>query len=1243
MGNPIKYSDLISPDNSITDLIKQLDGLSATYAKTLENIKAEALELAAILKGAPGGGKPDDGAVAAAKRLAKAQRELKFAESENAKKLAELKQATKEQNDINKLMVKINRSAEGSYDRLSAQYSLNKIRLNNMTQEERDAAEASEGLVTKTRELYEEMKRLQEETGKHQLNVGNYADALRGAANGMEVVSGAAGDYESRMLSAVGMNNQFGQSLLSLGKGGEEGKKAFTAIADGAKAMGKTLLSLMANPVFLAVAGVAAAGAAFKWWYDYNAGLVEATRLTQQFTGKSGEDLKMYRSEVQAVSDFYGKDFRDTLMAANTLSKQFGITSEEAMTLVKDGLAYGGDVNGDFLDTLKEYPAYFKEAGISAEGFVAITTQAAKEGVFSDKGVDAIKEANLRLREMAASTASALDGIGISSEQVQRDLQAGTKTTFEVMQEVSARLAELPDNAQSVGTAIADIFGGPGEDAGLQYLRTLKDISTEMDDVKAKAGDLARFEEEQVESQIELEQALSGLFDATGGTFEEMTAKAKTFVNRGLAAILNGIAGIINYVIDLYNNSKAVRIIWFAVSASFKNGINAIGGAFSMLVDMLKGVGNMVKGVFTLEWDSFTKGYEQFTKAFPKMVKEQMAKSKENYEEGIKDINKSIPPIKVPVTAEDVKEGQNAGQPATPAAKAVSAAAKGGSNAAAKDAEKEMEDAYKKNMDAKRKLEDALLSMEADGWEKRRKQTEYQYGRQIEDLQRTLDKEKGLTSTERQSLTVQTLALEEQRGKALEKIEEERQEQELATLKEGIDLRLSAVKEGSVEELKLRLELMEAERKAELLANKKRAEGQQMDEKDINAKYDVERQSLLKGFIPDSAIETAAERRAKELQAERENLNAILEMVENGQLEIDAAIVESYKNRLSEIDNEAAALVRENVRAVVDDALSMLDGFDIDFSDPIDSTKKLTSALLDLQEAFKDFDPSTLEGKKAIIETISFAFNTLTEAALQAAQAQLEEARASAEAAEKKVDSAQSALDAEREARANGYASNVAAAQRELDLAKKNQEAALKEQEKAQKRQEAIQTVQQIGNLVTATALIWSQLGFPLAIPAIAVMWASFAASKIMAASLAKKSTGTETYGEGTVELLQGGSHQSGNDVDLGVKPDGTRRRAEGGEFFAVINKRNSRRFRRYIPDVVRSLNDGSFPEKYLRAYKAADGMGVLLPQGGSPDLKALAADVKEIKEQNKRRVYVDGSGNRVETYKNLKRKIKEA
>ena len=270
-------------------------------------------------------------------------------------------------------------------------------------------------------------------------------------------------------------------------------------------------------------------------------------------------------------------------------------------------------------------------------------------------------------------------------------------------------------------------------------------------------------------------------------------------------------------------------------------------------------------------------------------------------------------------------------------------------------------------------------------------------------------------------------------------------------------------------------------------------------------------------------------------------------------------------------------------------------------------------------------------------EAINMSFEYAKSALDEYMNAWVEAANKKVELATKEVDSAQAALDAERQARAEGYASNVAYAQKELDMAKKNQEKALREQERAQRAQLLMDSIMQASNLITASTKIWSQLGFPWAIPALAVMWGSFAASKIMAFNATR--SGSEQYGEGTVELLQGGSHQSGNDVDLGTKSDGTRRRAEGGEFFAVINKRNSRRFRKEIPDVIHSLNDGTFAAKYMNAYKTADGMTVV-EMGASPDLRVLSDDVSAIREQGERRTYTDSRGTHV-IYKNVHRIIK--
>ena len=1154
-NDAIKYSDLVSPDNSITELIKQLDELSDTYTNALKNIRTEAIQLTKELEKVSGatedGRKKTKKSADDADRLARAQKELAFAESETAKKIAELNLAKTEANQINKLVIKLNQSAEGSYNRLSAQYSLNKIYLNNMTKAEREEAEEKEGLITKTRELYKAMNEYQKSTGKTNLNVGNYTEA-----------SDAIISYADRLKEALGLNNAFGESLLALGRGGNESKEVFAAMSDGAKALGNTLMSLMTNPVFLAIAGIAGAGVAFKFWYDYNAGLVEATRLTQQFTGKSGDDLKAFRNQVQAVADTFNADFKETLISANALAKQFGISADEAIQLIQDGFIAGGDANGEFLNTLKEYPAYFKEAGISASQFVAIVAETNKVGIFSDKGVDAIKEGNLRLREMTTATAAALDGIGISSTQVQKDLQTGAKTTFQVMQEVSAKLAELPDSAQSVGVAIADIFGGPGEDAGLQYLRTLKDISTDLDTVKSKAGELGRLQEEQLQSEIELQNALAGLFDATGGSFEGFTTSIKVFINQGLTALIKGVVSLINYVIELYNESNLFRAFVVALPEVFKTVFNTIGNLFGALIDMIQAAGKIFKSAFSLDWDGVKKGFTEFGTAFSDLINKEIKYVAESLNNGINRMQKKIPPLTIPV---------NVGTPdtstkTTAAVTTKTPSVKTGGTDTNKQA-KQVEAAYKRNLEATRRLQDEQLQLEADEWEKRRKQTEYQYKRQIEDLTHQLETEKSITKSEKETINATILVLEQRLTNDLLKIEQQRQLQELQLQKQSIELRLQAIKAGTQEEKALRLELLENERQTAQLQNQQKPAGQRQDTVVINAVFDTQRTALIQEYAD------------KQIQAE-------LRMIENQKERINQQIEESKKK---------------------------------------DKTPDIYSILgLNLND----------DQKEAINTSVSYAIEALN----TLAQAKVDAANRAVEAAQKEVESAQTALEAELQARANGYASNVAYAQKELEDAKKNEQKALKEQQKAQRQQQAIDTAQQISSLVTATALIWRQLGIWGAIPAIAVMWGSFAASKIKAAQMAKNS-GTETYGEGTVELLQGGSHQSGNDIDLGQKPDGTRRRAEGGEFFAVINKRNSRRFRRYIPDVINSMNNGTFAHKYLNAYKGADLISIGASSGA--DLSKLERDVNAIKKQGERRTYLDKDGRIIIEYKNLTRKLR--
>lgn len=312
---------------------------------------------------------------------------------------------------------------------------------------------------------------------------------------------------------------------------------------------------------------VSTVSSALSQFSDRMKGLQSANIAITQLTGKTGEEMVKLRSKVQAVSEHFGTDFNETLRAANALSKGFGISMEDAMKLVQDGLVSGANAGGDFIDTVREYPRYFKEAGLSAEDFIAITTNAAQQGVFSDKGVDVIKEGNLRIREMTTATADALNGIGISAEKVQADLQAGSITTFDVMQMVAAKLNELPASSAAVGTAIADIFGGPGEDAGLEYIKTLANIQLNMDAVKAATQGTAEQQERQIQMQENLKNGLSGLIDLSA-IYTDVKPYVDLTAQIGMAAM--GIGGLIKTVKAMNVQQAILKTRIVAVAAAQK-------------------------------------------------------------------------------------------------------------------------------------------------------------------------------------------------------------------------------------------------------------------------------------------------------------------------------------------------------------------------------------------------------------------------------------------------------------------------------------------------------------------------------------------------------------------------------------------------------------------------------------------------------------------------------------------------
>lgn len=272
---------------------------------------------------------------------------------------------------------------------------------------------------------------------------------------------------------------------------------------------------------------------------------------------------------------------------------------------------------------------------------------------------------------------------------------------------------------------------------------------------------------------------------------------------------------------------------------------------------------------------------------------------------------------------------------------------------------------------------------------------------------------------------------------------------------------------------------------------------------------------------------------------------------------------------------------------------------------------------------------------KGLQQTVSYVmeqFQTI-------AQARVDLANTMVEQSQRELDATKSTLDQEIEARNNGYANNVALAQQEYLEKQRINEQALAEQQAAVEAQERLNTIMQVTSLITASAQVFSSfssipvVGIPLAVAAIATMFGAFAAAKVQANQLAAK-----TYGEGGTELLSGGSHQSGRDIPLGTMPDGRERRAEGGEYLAVINKRSSRKYGSVIPAVIDALNAGVFEQKYGNAFRGDAGL-VVNVDGSTDAIERFHDDMKKAMGRKMETRLADGT--RVITYGHTRKIIR--
>ena len=1195
----IKYSDIIEPDDSIEKLVKQLGELNQSYETMVNAIRAGADRIVHSLKSASGatseGRKAIDEATASTSRLERAQNELKLALSDTGKQIAWLKAQTSDANRATVEQQRYIQQAISSYDRLKSDLKQTVELYKSLTAAERADSEMGQQLLNDILNLKNQIKALDDQMKPHIQTLSEVEKA------------------EQRLAY---LQSDEGKRLLEL--------KAKIAELTSARKQQKATVDPLAQAQEKLAYAQSEENQQLKL---YSTQIREANQIAQlQATIANSAEGSYNRLSAQYALN---KIRLNQMSAAEREAADSGKKLEAETNAIYQQMIKLQEATGNYRLSVGHYQKTWDGLGISISQVVRELPAAAVSLNTFFLGISnnipmVVDEIN-RLREQnELLAAEGKEQISVTKSVVKSLFSWNTAlvvllTVFsmygkEIITWIDKTLAGR-DAAKSFEDALEDLNDELGKGSTGSYgqqiavLRRLSENWKDLgDNIKAQTQWIKDNEKEFSKLGITIDSindANNAFVDNTESVVAAYKARAKA------EAALNVVSQQYQKLLVAENKAELEKVREYGFFDKTINYFKALWGGISG-PDSDLSLGTRLKkqrqrNVESLQKDAdaLEKEVESYFNVWKFYEDQADALFKEI---GLEESHKKDKRGRTPRDADDRL------------------------NNLALAAEK----AYQKSR----------TEIERDENKKRRAEAFASFNQEIADLndkysriQKILngqdEKYKKLTESQKETAIkalddIENAIKNKQKGLtlSLDLLNIDVEIQKAEQLLELLELEGEVSKKGSYEELSNSLKRLDVERQIALLKNAQLPEAKRQPTSAINASFDKQKAITVGSFNMSSFDEQ---------QALDE---AVFNEVKRSETEITRFKLEQEKARWQEQIRLAEAGGLDWSQAQIDAAKATVKGIDRELSELDDFIKNIGKKGLGgtlLEKLGFDDDQ---------IDALKDAVNIVIEQLQSIMDAEVELAEQAVEAAEARVESAQKAYDAEVEARNNGYANNVATAKKELEQEKKNQQEKQKMLQAAQKRQEAMNTVTQASSLVTASANLWSSfssipiVGPALALAAIATMWTSFAVAKIKAKQVTASQS--DEYGEGGLEFLEGGSHASGDDIDLGVKNKKKRRmRAEGGEALAIISKKRTRKYKKILPDVINSLNKGTFEDKYLNAFASSDGLNISLNSNGSVDLSKIEDDVRSIRKQSETKYYTLPNGTVVIQHKNVKRIIK--
>ncbi len=214
------------------------------------------------------------------------------------------------------------------------------------------------------------------------------------------------------------------------------------------------------------------------------------TNAFKRFGDVGGDEIQKITVNAASLSKVFDQDINATMGGAETLMKQFGISSDEAFDFMAKGFQKGLNNSDDFIESITEYSTQFSNGGATAGQFFSILETGLSSGVMgTDKAADAFKEFRVRIQDGSKTTQESLELLGINAEELGDKMAKGTVSAADAFDIVVKKLGETDDKSKQMQAGVG-LLGTQFEDLGTKAVLSLDITKTKMDDLKGASDEV---------------------------------------------------------------------------------------------------------------------------------------------------------------------------------------------------------------------------------------------------------------------------------------------------------------------------------------------------------------------------------------------------------------------------------------------------------------------------------------------------------------------------------------------------------------------------------------------------------------------------------------------------------------------------------------------------------------------------------------------------------------------------------